>query len=322
MVDMLIIGAGPAGLATAIEAQRAGMKPVVVDKGSVVECIRRFPSNLVWFSTPELLEIGGVPFVCASPRPTRTDTLRYYQRVARHHALDIRPFEAASTVERSEGRFLVRTERGSLYEARTVVVATGYFDNPNRLGVPGEDSPWVSHYYDEPYRWFDRDVTVVGGRNSAAEAALDLFRNGARVTLLHRGPKLSEGVKYWILPDIENRIRAGEIRAIFNARCEGFRKESVTVRTALGVSEVPSDFAYVLIGFHPDTAMLRRFGIEVDEETLAPRLDADTLESTVPGLFLAGAVVAGKETNTIFVENGRLHGSKIVPAALRYVRNP
>jgi len=322
MVDLVVVGSGPAGLSCGIEAVKSGLTTTILEKGSLVDAIRRFPSNLVWFSTPELLEIGGVPFIVSTVRPTRVDTLKYYQKAVRHFGLDIRYFDPVISVDRQNEHFLVRTVRGVAYAARNVVVATGYFDHPNRLGVPGEDLAHVSHYYDEPFRWFGRDVTVVGGRNSAVEAALDLFRNGARVTLLHRGAKLSEGVKYWILPDIENRIRAGDIKAVFNASCEQFREGSVLVRTPRGACEVQSDFTYVLIGFHPDVAMLRRFGIEVEDETLAPRVDPDTLETSVAGLFAAGSVVAGRYTNRIFVENGRLHGSKIIPAALKYVRNP
>jgi thioredoxin reductase (NADPH) len=200
MVDLIVVGSGPAGLSCGIEAVKSGLTVTVLEKGSLVDAIRRFPSNLVWFSTPELLEIGGVPFIVSTVRPTRVDSLKYYQKVVRHFGLDIRYFDAVTGIARANGFFQVQTARGVVHAGRDVVVATGYFDHPNRLGVSGEDLPQVSHYYDEPFRYFDRDVVVVGGRNSAVEASLDLFRNGARVRLIHRGERLSDGVKYWILP--------------------------------------------------------------------------------------------------------------------------
>ncbi len=314
MVDIIVVGAGPAGLATAIAALQDGLTCTILEKGSLVDYIRRFPKNLVWFSTPELLEIGDVPFPIATVRPTRIDTLAYYQKVARKFNLDIRYFDPVESVVRTEDRFEVTTRRGATLLARNVVIATGYFDNPNMLNVPGEDLPHVLHYYDEPFEGFDRDVTVIGGRNSAVEAALDLFRHGARVTLVHRGSKLSDGVKYWILPDIENRIRSGEIRALFETTVIRFRDDAVTLLTPEGEREVKSSMAYVLIGFRPDTHHLRRFGISINPETLAPEHSPETFETNIPGLFVAGSVVAGRFNNKIFVENGRLHGKVIVNA--------
>lgn len=316
MIDLLVIGSGPAGLSCAIEARRAGLGAIVLEKGSLVDAIRRFPTALVWFSTPELLELGDVPFVISTVRPTRVDTLNYYRKVTDHYGLDVRPFDAAESIERSGGGLTVRTVSGATYEARAVVVATGYVDHPNRLGVPGEDLPHVLHYYDEPFRWVGQDVVVVGGRNSAVEAALDLYRHGARVTLVHRAPRLSEGVKYWILPDIENRIKAGEIKGAFETTVLEFRAGSVIVEGRGGRQELPARCAFVLVGFLPDTRQLSRFGIQLDPESLAPIADQETLETGVPGLFVAGSVVAGKNTNKIFVENGRLHGKVIVSALL------
>ena len=312
MIDLLVIGAGPAGLSCAIEARRAGLSTVVLDKGSLVDAIRRFPTDLVWFSTPELLELGDVPFVISTVRPTRVDTLNYYRKVARHFEIDVRPFDAAVSVARTGRGLTVGTAGGATYEAAAVVVATGYFDHPNRLGVPGEDLPLVSHYYDEPFRWAGQDVVVIGARNSAVEAALDLYRHGARVTLVHRGQRLSEGVKYWILPDIENRMKAGEIRGMFSTTVREFRQGSVLIDGPEGIHELPARCAYVLVGFLPDAQQLSRFGIQLDPETLAPKADPATLETNVPGLFVAGSVVAGRNTNKIFVENGRRHGKVIV----------
>jgi thioredoxin reductase (NADPH) len=312
--DVVIVGSGPSGLSCAIEAKKAGLSVIVLEKGSLVDYIRRFPANLVWFSTPELLEIGGVPFVISTVRPTRVDTLNYYQKVARYHRLDVRCFDGVQTIRRSDGGFEIGTAGGAVYVAENVVVATGYFDNPNRLGVPGEDLPHVSHYYDEPFRYFDSDVVVVGGRNSAVEAALDLYRHGAKVRLVHRGERLSEGVKYWILPDIENRIKAGEIQASFRSTVGSIVAGGVNIETPDGSLHFPARFVFVLTGFHPDVAHMRAFGIDIDPETLAPRHDQSTFETNIPRLYVAGSAVAGKFNNKVFVENGRLHGPAIVKA--------
>lgn len=314
MFDVLIVGAGPSGLSCAIEAKKAGLSVVVFDKGSVVDAIRRFPTGVIWFSTPELLEIGNVPFVIAGLRPTRVEAIKYYQRVVAYYDLDVRTFETIEDIRRQDGRFLVTTNRKAQYQSRNVVIATGYFDHPNTLGVCGEDLPKVFHYYREPFEFFRKDVAVIGGRNSAVEAALDLYRHGARVTLLHRGAELSKGVKYWILPDIENRIKNGEIRAFFNTTVREIRQESLLVQTPEGLQELENDFTFVLIGFHPDTEHLRRYGVEIDPETLAPVHNEQTFETNVTGLYVCGSIVAGKNNNKIFVENGRLHGAAIVAA--------
>jgi thioredoxin reductase (NADPH) len=314
--DLLVVGSGPSGLSCAIEARKAGLSVLVVEKGSLVDAIRRFPRGLIWFSTPELLEIGGVPFVTPTVRPTRIDTLAYYQKVAQHFKLDCRFFDAVEEVKRRDGLLIARTTAGIEYATRNIVLATGYFDNPNRLNVPGEDLPHVRHLYDEPFEFFGSRVAVVGGRNSAVEAALDLFRHGVHVTLLHRGEKLSQGVKYWILPDIENRIKAGEVGAMFNSTLREIVPKEVVVTGPDGTKTIAADFVFVLIGYHPSTALLRKFGIEVDPESLAPVHNPETFETNVPGLFVAGSLVAGKNNNKIFVENGRLHGRVIVPAIL------
>jgi thioredoxin reductase (NADPH) len=316
MFDVIVVGAGPAGLSCAIEAKKAGLVPVVLDKGSLVDSIRRFPVNLTWFSTPELLEIGQIPFVTSSFRPSRIDTLNYYRRVCLHYALDLRPFDAVEDIRKTELGFVVNAASGKVYEGRNVVIATGYFDHPNRLGVPGEDLPTVSHYYDEPYRYFGRKVTIIGGRNSAVEAALDLFRHNVDVTLIHRGTQLSEGVKYWILPDILNRIKAGEIRVFFSSSVSSFSARSVIVNTPNGVIEQEAHHAFVLIGFRPDVGHLQRFGTELNPDTLAPLHDSGTFETNTPGLYVAGSVVAGKENNKVFIENGRHHGAAIIQSIL------
>ena len=231
--DLIIVGAGPAGLSCAIEAKKAGLISVVLEKGSLVDAIRRFPTNLVWFSTPELLEIGGIPFVVSTLRPTRVDTLNYYQKVARTYELDVRLFDPITHVARNEDLFSVNSQRGRSYAGRNVVVATGYFDHPNWLDVPGETLAKVFHYYQESFQFFDCDVAVVGGRNSAVEAALDLYRHGARVTLIHRGETLSDGVKYWILPDIQNRIKTGEVKALFRTTVLEFGRPASSCRVRM-----------------------------------------------------------------------------------------
>ena len=322
MHDILIVGAGPAGLATAITAARAGLSPVVLEQGGIADAIRRFPVNMTWFSTPELLEIGDVPFVIPTVRPTRVDTLNYYRRVAEVHKLDIRLNDGVRSVTKDAGgSFVVTTHKGRHHGARAVVIATGYFDQPARLNVQGEELPLVNHYYDEPFRFAGTDVVVVGGRNSAVEAALDLYRHGARVLLVHRGPALSPGVKYWILPDIENRIKAGQIAAAFNTTVAEIREDHVTLSDVHGEREHRADAVFVLIGFGPDSRLLREAGVQLDPDTLAPACDPITLETNVPGLFVAGSVVAGKETNKIFVENGRQHGTVIIESLLRRLKS-
>jgi thioredoxin reductase (NADPH) len=233
-----------------------------------------------------------------------------------HFQLDCRYFDAVENIVRAGATLRVRTASGKTYEGHNAVIATGYFDNPNRLNVPGETLPNVMHYYDEPFKYFDCDVAVVGGRNSAVEAALDLFRHGARVTLIHRGDTLSPGVKYWILPDVENRIKAGEVKSMFRSTVREFHPDSVMVNTPDGGKKLSTDFTFVLIGYHPDTQHLQRFGVEIMPETLAPRYDEKTFETNVPGLYVAGSIVAGKNNNKVFVENGRLHGGVIVKAIL------
>jgi len=314
--DLLVVGAGPSGLACAIEAGKARLSCVILEKGNVVDYLRRFPTNVVWFSTPELLEIGGIPFITSTFRPTRVDTLNYYQRVASHFGLTVKPFNAVQDIRRDGDRFTVGTESGARYRSRNVVLATGYFDHPNRLGIPGEDLGTVEHYYTEPFRYVGTDVTVVGGRNSAVEAALDLFRHGARVTLVHRGKDLSQGVKYWILPDITNRIAAGEIEAHFESTVKEIRTGGIVLETPSGTITKKNDVTFVLIGFRPDVEALHRYGVETDQVSLAPRFDERTFETNVPGLYVAGSVVAGRYNNKVFVENGRLHGAVIVSAIL------
>jgi thioredoxin reductase (NADPH) len=317
MIDVVVIGAGPAGLACAIAAVRSELSCTIVEQGSIVDAIRRFPVNMTWFSTPELLEIGDVPFIIPTVRPSRVDTLNYYMRIASQFDLDVRTHERVTGIRPNAGSgFSVTTNAGKQIAAHHVIIATGYFDNPITFGVPGEDLPHVSHYYDEPFRYAGMRVAVVGGRNSAVETALDLYRHGSKVTLIHRGPSLSTGVKYWIQPDCENRIKAGQIKALFDTTVTAIRPEALVIRGPGGEATVPADFVFVLIGYGPDSELLRRSGVVLDAETLAPIPGEHPFETNVPGLFVAGSVVAGRNTNTIFVENGRLHGEAIIRTIL------
>jgi len=314
-IDVLVIGAGPTGLACGIEAQRAGFTVLVVDKGCVVNSLFNYPANMTFFTTPELLEIGDIPFSSAHQKPTREEALEYYRKVADHYHLPVVQYQRVETVTGQDGAFYVTTtdKLGRIcdYKTRKLIVATGYYDLANQLGIPGEDLPKVFHYYREPHPFYDTDVLVIGGKNSAAIASLDLWRHGARVTLVHRGPKLHQHVKYWILPDIENRIKNKEIKAYFQTSVLEIEPDTVTLKTPEGVMRLRNDFVLALIGYHPDYDFLRAMGIELSSEQCRPVCDPVTLESNVPGIYVAGVIVAGSRTNEIFIENGRFHGKQI-----------
>ena len=314
-IDILIIGAGPSGLACAIEAKKHGLSSLTIDQGSVADAIRRFPINMTFFSTPELLEIGGVPFLSSGFRPTRVECVRYYQMVARHLDLPVKQQALVTGLRKVTEGFEVSTKESS-FLARNVVLATGYFDTPNRFDVPGSDLPKVQRYYTEPYSYEGRNVAVVGGKNSAVETALDLFRAGARVTLIHRGTKLSDGVKYWILPDIENRIKAGEVRGLFETTVRNIKPGSIVVEGKHN-EEILNDAVFVMIGYLPDTKLLKQLGVNFDDSSLAPIHDSSSMQTNVEGVYVAGSLAAGKHNNKVFIENGRLHGKNIVESVLR-----
>jgi thioredoxin reductase (NADPH) len=314
--DLLIVGAGPSGLATAIAAKQHNLDFVIVDKGVLVNSIFNFPPLMVFFTTPELLEIGGLPLVTPYEKPTRLEALRYYRRVVDTYGLQISFHEEVCQIEReADGTFAVTSQsRGAtrVRHARAVVLAIGYYDLPNYLGVPGEDLPHVAHYYTEAHPYYRQRVVVVGGKNSAAEAALELFRAGAHVTLVHRRATLGDSIKYWVRPDIENRIKEGSIAARFESRVVEIRPTEVVIDHN-GVPEtLPAEAVFLLTGYHPDVDLMRRAGIQCDPETLAPALNPDTFESNVPNLFIAGGAIAGRNTGNIFIENGRFHGERIV----------
>jgi thioredoxin reductase (NADPH) len=313
-LDIAIIGAGPTGLATAIEAHRRGLKYLVFDKGSVTNSILRFPTHMVFFTTPELLEIGGMPLVSEREKPSRNEALKYYRKVVQAFGLRIRQFEEVCRIEQTgPHRFRIQTAAGE-YAAKNVVLATGYYDNPNLLGIPGEDLPHVSHYYTEPYAYFDRDVVVVGGRNSAAEAALDLFRGGARVALVHRGSEMGSTVKYWVRPDIDNRFKAGDVKAYFNARVESITPSSIEIVQAETPRSLPAQQVFLLTGYHSSTKFFEQLGVPWDLETLRPQYNPETYETSVPGVYLAGSIVGGRFNAEVFIENGRFHGETVVKA--------
>jgi thioredoxin reductase (NADPH) len=310
----IIAGAGPIGLAAAISAKRRGGDPLVIDAGAIVNSIVRYPVQMGFFTTPELLEIGGHPLVCAAGKPTREEALMYYRGVVRAERIRVATYTRLTSASR-DGSILCETDGIRGPERMTcdrLVLATGYYDNPRPLGVPGEELPHVSHYFDEAHRSIGLDVVVIGGKNSAAEAALLLYRAGARVTLVYRGTVFPASLKYWVRPDLENRIAAGEIAARLGSVVERITPRTVVIRRADGGQEsIPADRVFALIGYRPDTELFRRIGIEIDDTTGRPTHDPATLETNVPGVFLAGSVTAGYRTGDIFIENGRFDGERI-----------
>ena len=315
-LDVVVIGAGPTGLACGIDAKRAGLSVANIDKGCLVNSLFNYPSNMTFFTTPELLEIGDIPFSSPNQKPTRQEALEYYRKVAEHYQLDVRQYEPVLKIEGSDGDFVVHTSNlhghKREYHARKLILATGYYDRPNHMHVPGEDLPKVMHYYREPHPFFNLEVLVIGGKNSAAIAALELWRHGARVTLVHRGPGVSPSVKYWIKPDIENRIKAGQVNAYFNSTVREITLEHVILDTPDGPVTLPNDYVFALTGYHPDFEFLCSLGIKLSGEAdKKPIVNRETLESNVPGIYLAGVIVAGIRTSEIFIENGRFHGQQI-----------
>jgi len=313
--DALVVGAGPTGLACGIELQQRGVKTVLVEKGCVVNSIYHYPTNMTFFTTPELLEIGNIPMTSLNEKPNRTEALKYYRRVADHYKLNIRQYERVDRIAGADNAFQVfSTDRlgcPHTYRVRKIVLATGYYDVPNRLNVPGEELEKVLHYYKEPHPYYNHDVAVIGAKNSAAIAALELWWTGARITLIHRGAAISDRVKYWIKPNIDNRIKNGEIPAYFNSRVMEILPGSIRVATPNGEVSLKNDFVFALIGYRPDLEFLNSAGITLEPETQRPRTNPETLESECPGVYLAGVIVAGMHTNEIFIENGRYHGRQI-----------
>lgn len=314
--DVIVIGAGPTGLACGIDAKRAGFKVTNIDKGCLVNSLYHYPSNMTFFTTPELLEIGDIPFASPNQKPTRPEALEYYRKAAEHYELDVRQYESVERIGGSDGDFVVRTidrhGRNRAYHGRKLILATGYYDLPNFMNVPGEDLPKVLHYYREPHPFFNLDVLVVGGKNSAAIAALELWRHGARVTLVHRREAMSSSVKYWIKPDIENRIKAGQIKAYFDSTVKEITPDYAILNTPEGEVRLANDWVFAMTGYHPDFEFICNLGCRLrGDDDKRPVVNPKTLESSVPGIYLAGVIVAGMRTNEIFIENGRFHGQLI-----------
>lgn len=320
--DVIVIGSGPAGLSAAIEARKRNFSVVVLDKGTIVNSIQKFPTNMVFFSTVELLEIAGIPFVASLPHPTRVEAVNYYSRVAKFFGIEFNFNSKVVSVCPAPRGFNLEikneaSSRSSFILADKVIVATGFYDNPNLLNVPGENLPNVSHYYKEPGAHFGQKVTVVGGKNSSVEAALDLYRHGVGVTVIYRGECFGKSVKYWILPDIENRVKNKEIMVHFNSKVLEIKPDRIIAEVCGKKEEFECDFVYALTGYHPAINFLREIGIEVDEKTGVPKHDPGTLESNVKGIYVAGSIVAGFDCNKIFIENGREHGKLIAESLTR-----
>lgn len=314
--NTIIVGAGPIGLACALSARRRGIDPLVIDAGAVVDAITRYPIGMTFFTTPELLEIGGHPLVCAAAKPTREEALKYYRGIVRTERLRVRTYTRLITAQRNDTGFAVDVatdRRSERWTCERIVLATGYFDHPRPFPVPGAELPHVYRYFDEAHRSYGLDVVVVGGKNSAVEAALDLYRAGARTTLVYRGPTFKPSVKYWIKPDIENRIAAGEIAAHLHCDVVRIEPDAVIVRPRDAGAEVrvAAQRVYVLIGFQPDVDLFRRLGIEIDPDSGRPTIDADTLETNVPGLYMAGSITRGYAISDVFIENGRFDGERV-----------
>ncbi|MBW3552097.1 MAG: YpdA family putative bacillithiol disulfide reductase [Gemmatimonadetes bacterium] len=320
-LDLAIVGAGPCGLSAAVAASLTDLGAVVFDKGCITRSIALYPTYGTFFSTPDRLELGGVPFIIQGEKPTRLDALKYYRRIVQEFGLDVRQYTEVVAIEGEIGAFTIHSRSMAGREARVLVrnvlVATGYADSPNWIGVPGEDLPKVSHYYTEGHPYYDQDCLVIGAGNSAVEAALDLYRAGARVTLVHFLDELDSGVKPWILPDIRNRIEKGEIAVRWRQRAIEILPDRVRLRGEEDgrVEEIPNDFVFAMTGYTPDLSLLRSLGVTIDPGTRIPAFDPGTMETDVPGVFVAGVVVGGKRPDKVFIESGRLHG----PLAVRCI---
>ncbi|WP_404466470.1 YpdA family putative bacillithiol disulfide reductase [Planococcus rifietoensis] len=310
--DVIIVGGGPCGLSAAIEIQRMGLHPVILEKGNIVNAIYHYPTHQTFFSSSEKLSIGDVPFITEDRKPKRNQALVYYREVVKRHALDVRAFETAISIEQSDG-FLVKTTKND-YKAKYVVVATGYYDHPNKLAVPGADLPKVMHYFKEGHPYFDRDVLVIGGKNSAVDAALELHKAGSRVTVSYHGTSYSKSVKPWILPEFDGLVRQGEITMLFDSIVDEIREDEVGLTVNDTKETFANDFVFAMIGYHPDHQFLRQMGISIDEASGRPSFNEETMETNVEDLFIAGVIAAGNNANEIFIENGRFHGQQIAAA--------
>lgn len=313
--EVIIIGAGPCGLAAAIALKEIGINPLVIEKGNVVNALYHYPTHQTFFSTSEKLEIGDVPFITEEYKPRRNQALVYYREVVVRKQLRINAFELVQSIAKTDEYFFIQTDKQA-YSARYVVIATGYYDHPNYLNVPGEDLPKVFHYFKEAHPYFDKDVVVVGGKNSSVDAAIELVKAGARVTVIYRGHEFSPSIKPWILPEFESLIRHGKISMEFNSHIEKITDKQVVYTKAGEEITINNDFVFAMTGYHPDHHFLKKIGIEIDEESGRPSFEPNTMETNVPGAFIAGVIAAGNNANEIFIENGRFHGELIADAIL------
>lgn len=310
--DIVIIGGGPIGLACGIEAQKAGLSYAILEKGCLVNSLYNYPANMTFFSTSERLEIGDVPFVSNNAKPTRNEALEYYRRVAIHRKLNVRLFEEVSEVTKSDENYLVKT-RKKTYETTHVVIASGFYDIPQKLGVKGEDLPKVTHYYKDPHFYAFQKVLVVGANNSAVDAALETWRKGADVTMVIRGQGVGERVKYWAKPDIENRIKEGSIKAYFNSEVEEITEDFVSIKTPEGIVKIENDWVISMTGYQPNLAFLKKVGINLSaDEIMKPQYDENSMETNLPNIYLAGVICGGMNTHSLFIENSRVHAEKII----------
>jgi thioredoxin reductase (NADPH) len=314
--DVIIIGGGPCGLAAAISLQDAGKNPLIIEKGNIVNAIYRYPTHQTFFSTSEKLEIGQVPFITEDYKPRRNQALSYYREVVKRKKLRVNSFEKVHDIRKNGAQFWIETEKGH-YSAPYVVIATGYYDHPNYLDIPGEDLPKVSHYFKEAHPFFDKDVCVIGGKNSSVDAAIELVKAGARVTVLYRGSEYSASIKPWILPEFESLVRNGTIQMEFQANITEITLHSITYVKNGVLNTIANDFVFAMTGYHPDHQFLKNIGINIDEQTGRPLYNQDTLETNIEGIFIAGVIAAGNNANEIFIENGRFHGASITAEIIR-----
>ncbi|GLB58018.1 hypothetical protein NCCP133_01510 [Cytobacillus sp. NCCP-133] len=311
MIDVIIVGGGPCGLAAAIAIQETGKDPLVIEKGNIVNAIYHYPTHQTFFSTSEKLEIGGVPFITENYKPKRNQALTYYREVAKRKDININAFEKVLKISKKQDNFFeVQTDKGE-YAAKYVIIATGYYDHPNYMDVPGEDLPKVYHYFKEAHPYFDKDVAVIGGKNSSVDAAIELVKAGARVTVIYRGTDYSPSIKPWILPEFEALIRNGTIKMEFGAQVKEIKQDQLIYTKENQIREIKNDFVFAMTGYHPDHGFLRSMGIQIEGDTGRPSFNPETMETNIPGIFIAGVIAAGNNANEIFIENGRFHGGLI-----------
>lgn len=321
MVDAIIVGGGPCGLSAAIELQNIGLNPIVIEKGNVVNAIYNYPTHQTFFSTSEKLAIGDVPFIIEERKPRRNQALVYYREVVKAKKIQVNRFEKVLSVEQHNGAFIVKSDR-AMYETPYVVIATGYYDQPNYMNIPGEDLPKVFHYFKEAHEFFDTDVCIVGGKNSAVDAALELQKAGARVTVVYRGDTYSSSVKPWVLPEFDALVRGGEIQMHFNSSLDEVREQEVVLTVNGEQRVIANDFVFAMTGYHPDHQFIAKMGVTIDKETGRPTFHPETMETNVENLFIAGVIAAGNNANEIFIENGRFHGGLIAQAIEAKTKNP